>query len=394
MNGPLLLAWRHMAHHPARTTILSACLGLALFLPVAAALVTDDYRQGLSSRAAHTPLIAGAPGNRFDLTLATLYYRGQDLATLPLSARDTLSGAGDSSDALALAIPMHQRFTARGAPLVGVGFEYFAFRDLSPAAGTLPRTLGDVVLGAELASTLAMAPGDTLYSDPREVYDIARPAALALSVCGVLAATGGPDDRVAFVDINTASLLDGLLHGHDDADALDDPALLGRSPSLVVVSPALIEHNEVTSVNAADFHSHGDRGELPVTSFVLVPHSAKASTLLSSRINNGGQWQVVSPRAVIDDLMGFVFRIKTLFDAVAGLLIGTTALLVGLVLALSMRLRADEMTTLQRIGCSKSMVARLHALELGCVVLLGAGFAAGMLALTMTWLPDVMTVLN
>lgn len=394
MNGPLLLAWRHIAHHPARTTILSACLGLALYLPTAAALVTDDYQQGLSSRAVHTPLIAGAPGNRFDLTLSTLYFRGHDLATLPLSAQAALSGAEGGGHALALAIPMHQRFTARGAPLVGVGFEYFALRELLPAAGTLPRTLGDVVLGAELAATLGMAPGQTLYSDPREVYDIARPAALALSVCGVLAATGGPDDRVAFVDMATASLLEGLLHGHDDADALDDPSLLGRSPNLVVVSPALVEHNGVTTLNAADFHNHGERDNLPVTSFVIVPKSAKASTLLSSRINNGGQWQIVSPRTVIDDLMGFVFRIKTLFDTVAGLLIGTTALLVGLVLALSMRLRADEMTTLQRIGCSKAMVARLHALEVGCVVLLGAAWAAGLLALTMTWLPDVMTLLT
>lgn len=394
MNGPLLLAWRHIAHHPARTSILSACLGLALYLPMAAALITDDYQRGLSSRADHTPLIAGAPGNRFDLTLAALYFRGHDLATLPLSAQAALSGTEDGGDALALAIPMHQRFTARGAPLVGVGFEYFAFRELLPAAGTLPRTLGDVALGADLAKAFDMAPGDTLYSDPREVYDIARPAALALSVCGVLAATGGPDDRAAFVDIGTASLLDGLLHGHDDADALDDPALLGRSPNLVMVSPALVEHNEVTTVNAADFHSHGERGELPVTSFLLVPQNAKASTLLSSRINNGGQWQIVSPRAVIDDLMGFVFRIKTLFDSVAWLLIGTTALLVGLVLALSMRLRTDEMTTLRRIGCSKGMVARLHGLEVGSVVLLGAAFATGLLALTMTWLPDVMTVLN
>jgi putative ABC transport system permease protein len=390
MNGSLLLAWRHVTHHRGRTAILSGCLGLALYLPVAAALVTDDYQRELTRRAADTPLVAGAPGNRFDLTLSTLYFQHSDLAGLPLSARDELSGRAGS----VLAIPVHQRFSARGRPLVGVGFEYFDFRRLSAASGELPRTLGDVVLGAAVATELGFGPGDTLYSDPTEVYDIARPSALALSVCGVLAPTGGPDDQVAFVDIATSSLLEGLLHGHADAATeIDESLLLGRSDEVLMVSPALVEHNAVSVENAESFHAHGELDALSVTAFVLVPENDKAATLLTSRINAAGRWQVVAPRAVIDDLLGFVFRIKTLFDALAGLLIGTTSLLVGLVLALSMRMRVDEMTTLQHIGCSRSTVARLHLLELACVVLLGAALAAMLLVTTMSWLPNVMTLL-
>jgi putative ABC transport system permease protein len=395
VNGPLLLAWRHVSYHRGRTAILSGCLGLALYLPIAAAIVTHDYQQQLTHRATETPLIAGAPGNRFDLTLSTLYFQESELAGVPLSAASALSGSDFTDASLALAIPVHQRFTARGAPLVGVGFEYFGFRELRPADGTLPRALGDVLLGSELAMTWGLSPGDTLYSDPREVYDIARPSSLALSVCGVLAATGDPDDRVAFVDISTSSLLEGLLHGHDDASQdVDEALLLARTDSLVMVSPALIEHNGVTAENAASFHGHGDLDNLPLTAFILVPHDHKSATLLTSRINNGGQWQVVAPQSVISDLMGFVFRIKTLFDSVAALLVGTTALLVGLVLALSIRMRADEMTTLMRIGCSAKTVAKLHGFEVGFVVLLGGAMAATLLVLTLTWLPNLMTLLS
>lgn len=160
-----------------------------------------------------------------------------------------------------------------------------------------------------------------------------------------------------------------------------------------MVSPALVEHNAVSVENAESFHAHGDLDALLVTAFVIVPKDEKAATLLTSRINVAGRWQVVAPRQVINDLMGFVFRIKTLFDALAGLLIGTTSLLVGLVLALSMRMRTDEMTTLQHIGCSRSTVARLHLLEVTCVVLLGAVLASVLLAVTLSWLPDLMTVL-
>lgn len=109
--------------------------------------------------------------------------------------------------------------------------------------------------------------------------------------------------------------------------------------------------------------------------------------MLATRVNAAGRWQVVRPAEVIDDLLGFVFRIKTLFDGLAALLLSTTAALVALVFALAMRLRADELATLHRIGCGRRTVAWLQLLEIGGVTVAGALLALAGLAATLAALP-------
>jgi putative ABC transport system permease protein len=376
MRGVWLLSWRHLNHHKGRAAIVSCALALAVWLPAAVGLLIARYEADLSERAASTPLVAGARGNRFDLTLAVLSFRPSAVEPIPLSARATLAG-----DGLAVAIPVSLRHTARGLPVAGVGFEYFGLRGLAAARGTLPTRLGDCVLGAEVAQKLAMGPGDRLSSDPPEVYDISRPASLSLRVSGVLAASGTSDDRAVFVDVATASVIEGLLHGHGDAAAEVDPSLvLARDDDTLVLSQALIEERAVDPESLGSFHAHGDPGALPLTAFVLVPRDDKAATILTTRVNAAGDWQVVRPTAVVDDLMEVVFRIKALFDTFALVLGASTALLVALIVALSLRLRAAEMATLDRIGASRGTVARLLAAEVllmlaGALVLAGGGLA-------------------
>ena len=378
MKGVWLLSLRHAQHHKGRTAIVAGALALALWLPAAVASLIARYEADLAARAAATPLLAGARGNRFDLTLAALSFRPSSVDPIPLSERAALSADGS-----AVAIPVSLRHTTRGLPLAGVGFEYFALRGLTPAAGTLPLRLGDCVLGAEAAHELGMGVGDRLSSDPPEIYDIAKPAALSMRVAGVLAPAGSADDHAVFVDITTVSVLDGLLHGHADAaaGAVDESLVLARDDETVLLSQALIEERTIDAENLASFHGHGDQGSLPLTAFVLLPRDDKAATILASRINAEGRWQVLRPTAVVDDLMAFVFRIKALFDTFAAVLGVSTALLVALILALSMRLRAAEIETLDRIGAGRGTVARLLACEvalvLGLAVLLaGAGLGA------------------
>ena len=74
MRGLWLLSWRHVTHHRARTIVLVLCIALASFLPVTIQILISGYQADLTRRAAATALIAGAKGNRFDLTLGALYF--------------------------------------------------------------------------------------------------------------------------------------------------------------------------------------------------------------------------------------------------------------------------------------------------------------------------------
>ncbi|MEZ6197451.1 MAG: hypothetical protein R3F20_17270 [Planctomycetota bacterium] len=204
MKGLLLLSWRQLTFHRTRSAILVLALAATIFLPVATQLLVSRYDADLRARAATSPLVAGSKGNRFDLTLATLYFRSADLDVVPFSEYEALRDAG-----FGVAIPMHLRFTARGRPVVATSPEYFAHRRLRPERGRLPYRIGEVVLGAGVAADLGLGPGDHLFSDQREIYDITKPPALKMPVVGVLGRADGPDDLAVFVDTKTAWVLEG-----------------------------------------------------------------------------------------------------------------------------------------------------------------------------------------
>ena len=114
---------------------------------------------------------------------------------------------------------------------------------------------------------------------------------------------------------------------------------------------------------------------------------------VKARTNEAGRFQAVAPRAVVDDLLSFVFRIKRFLDRIAVLLALSTAAFTGLVLWLSTRLRAEEFHVLDAIGCARGMVLRLAASEVALLTALGLIVALAAVAATLTWMPDLVRTL-
>lgn len=370
MSGVWWLSWQHLRHRKGASAVLVLCFAVSIFLPVSTAALIDLYEEQLVARAASTPMVAGARGSRVDLTLAALYFRPQQADPVPARLVDELQ----SDDVLA--IPLHVGFTARGQALVGTSPEYFELRGLVPTAGTRPLRLGEVALGARAARRLGLGPGDALASDQRELYDITVPSAVTLSVVGVLASNGTADDDAVFADVRTAWIVAGRLHGHAEAEDAEPDEILGETDAAVFFSGALVDASEVTEENIASFHGHGDPGELPLTAVLVVPADAKAGTMVKSRLNTSAVHQMIVPRAVIDELLAEVFRLRAVLDGYALALGLSTLLLTALILLLSMRLRAGEMATLDHIGASRGTAARLHGAELLMVLAAAALLAA------------------
>ena len=369
MMDSLTIAWKYISYYKARTATLIACVTLIAVLPLALEVLLDESEQQLLSRADSTPLLLGARGSALDLVMSSLYFDDELPELISMSAADEIEASG-----LATPIPLYGRFQARGFPIVGTTLDYFDFRGLRIAQGRQLALLGECVIGAEVAERLGLVPGDNLLSSPETLFDLAGIYPLNMKVAGVLARSYTPDDLAVLVDLKTAWVVQGLVHGHEDVALTKDASvIMKRSDSNVVANAKLVEYTEITPDNINSFHFHGTSADYPLTAVLVLPHDERSGTILRGRyLDAATPYQLTVPGDVIDGLLANIFRIKNVLDAVI-LLVGiATALALMLVFSLSLRLRQREIRTVFRIGGSRLTIARLLAAEIA-IILLASG---------------------
>lgn len=379
MKGALYLAGRYLRFHRIKTTILVVSLTILLFLPLGLEILVARTAERLRARADTTPLLIGAKGSSLDLALRALYFEGE----VPESIRyEQVARVRDTG--LAAPVPLHVHYRVRKQPVVGTTLDYFDFRGLRIAAGRRFSVLGECVLGADAAAALEVGPDDKVITSPDNLFDLAGAYPLRMTVTGVLARTGTPDDAAVFVDVRTSWVIAGLGHGHRDLTKPDAAAqVLERKEDRVVANASVLQFNEITAENSAEFHFHGQQGDLPISAILALPRNAKSQTLLLGRyLGRDEPCQIMEPRAVMDELIATVVQVRGYVVAVTLLLGGATLLTICSVFWLSVRLRRRELNTLEKIGCSKRFVGGLLGAEVAVVFVLAAAFAAGLALLT------------
>jgi len=370
-TGAFQLAWRYVARHRVQSLLLALALGLVLALPLVVRVVVQAAEQQMRARAVATPLVAGPPGSSTDLVLAALHFRRDAKDTLPVSLCDVIRDTG-----LAEAIPLHVRFQAQGAPIVGTELDYFDFRGLKLAEGQMLTRLGDCILGAKVAAARGLRAGGSLFSSPEQVFDLAGVYPLKMRVRGVFAPTGTPDDEAVFVDIKTAWLIQGIAHGHDDLVKL--PAnVLKQEAGNVVGNAAVRMFAEVTDANVSSFHFHGDENSHPVHGIVVLPHDAKSEAILAGRYQGSKEVLIIRPSEVMESLLATLFQVETLVVAALALVAGAAVLVAALVFFLSFRLRQREFATLADLGVGQGTLAIAKGAEVALVGLAAMGIALG-----------------
>lgn len=384
MIGGSRLSLLHARRHPWRTVVLALCIGVSLFVPAAARVLTARYEAGLRARSRATPLIVGVPRMRFELTMAALYFRRSGVSPMTWGAYEEVREAH-----LGVAVPVNASATARGRAVVCTSVEYFEARGLTLEEGRLPARTGECVLGAESARALGLAPGAELYSDQTDSFDISRPAPIAMEVVGVLARAGSADDGVVFADISTAWVLAGLAHAHAPAETIPERLVLDRPQGGVRVSEQLIEEHRLTQSTLASVHLHADQAGLPLTCVLVFPPDARSATILKARVNAKGGTEAIVPEEVVEEFLEVVLRVRGLVEALGVLLVGCTLAVAGLVFGLSAKSRAREYATLGRIGASRATVAVMKAGEVLIVLVLALLTAGAMLAASAALAPPI-----
>jgi len=379
----LYLAFRSLWWFRGRAITVILCLALTIWLPLTVRLLLNQFLEQIVQRADSTPPIVGTLGSQIDLALHTLYFDTVAPQQTSMAEARYIDETG-----FALAIPIHVNYRTQsvnnqdGAPIVGTTLDYFEFRRLQLAAGSGMAILGDCVLGAAVAERLQLGPGDHVLSAPKNAFNLAGDYPLRMNVVGVLKAAHSPDDNAVFVDVKTAWVIDGIGHGHQGLTHEDKQLLLEADDDSVTASAAVLPYTEITEDNLASFHFHGDPDTFPISAVIAVPPARKEQTLLLGRYatDRAETALCVKPTQVVEDLLSIVFRVEQLIW-ISSLLSGlVTALLLGLVIMLSVRLRAKEIQTMNKLGCSRFTVLKLLGTEIGLLAVL-----AVVLATTAAW---------
>jgi putative ABC transport system permease protein len=363
VKDSLYLAWRYLTHQPAKTTLLVLALTTFLGLPMVMRAMSSVIQRSLLARAEATPLLLGKKGSSLDLVIESLYFQPKGVEALTAADVTEVDATG-----LAQAIPLRTGLMSRTFPLVGTTLDYFSFRDLSLSSGRMLATLGECVLGAEAAQELDLGPGDAVTTSPSTMFDLAGVYPLRMRVVGVLAQAHGPDDRAVFVDLKTAWIAEGLGHGHQDLATAAGDVLLKSKNDVTTANAKLVQYNEVSEANLDSFHFHGDAERYPVSAVIAVPANEKSGVLLRGRFLDDSTRQLLRPAQVVEGLNDQIFRFERVLRIIVSTVGAATGLMFLLVMLLSWRLRADELRTMERLGCSRFKAMQIMGAEVFLMV--------------------------
>ena len=371
MRDSLYLAWRYLSHHRAKTLLLVLSLTVFVGLPLVMRAMSDVIQQSLMARAQSTPLVLGKKGSSLDLVVEALYFQPKGIEALSVADANEIDDTN-----LAQAIPIRTGLLAQQFPVVGTSLDYFEMRGLRTSVGRSLATLGECLLGSDVAAALALGPDDSILTSPSALFDLAGVYPLRLRVVGVLEPSYGPDDRAVFVDIKTAWVAEGLGHGHQDLSTAGSDVVLQRKDGTATANAKLVNYNEINEGNADSFHFHGDPSEHPLSAIIAVPNDDKAAVLLRGRFVDDTTRQLLRPSQVVEGLNAQIFRFERVLEIIVWTVGLATALMFMLVMVLSWRLRADELRTMKRLGCSRWKAVQIMGAEVLLMVSTSVALAA------------------
>jgi putative ABC transport system permease protein len=371
------IAWRSIEQRRLASflTGLSMALGVCLVVAVIVAgeTVEKSFRSG--NALGYNVIIGATKGGRIDLLLNTVYYVGRPLENIPWEYYQELLHANQRSDHkegrfaadVALAIPVC---------LGDVLGENGQFR----VVGTTPEMFSELlkskfsegenfkqndykagVIGAEVAKQLNLKVGDSF----EPAHGVGGEKHMAFKIVGVLARTGTPNDRAAFVNMEGFFLIPDHAKGHVEEPKPDEAvSAAGRT-----AAPAKEEHEELLVEPLPE-----DQRE--VTS-VLVLTSGKFPEVsamdLLKKINKETVAQAIQPIREITVLnQTFVGPVQLVLLVLTILIVVVAGIGIMVSIYNSMSERQHEIAVMRALGARRNTVMLVVLLE-SVLLSLGGG---------------------
>ena len=360
------ITFYHLLRNKRITVLMLLALSVTFYFPLLSNALSSILHSHMMSRAEQTPLIIVAKGSRFQSVLNTIYFRTDTLETFPKKVYNNLQTRKEVKP-----IPIYNVFKAKvpiandflSIPIIATNQEYLKFRGLEIGVGKIFLFPGQIVIGHKLAEQSGLQVGDTVLSEISSLINLNAIYPLKLKITGILKESGTEDDGVIFSDLKSGWIMAGHFHGHGKPLELGSNYILSEDGQVTVMKKNVITYTEITDDNISSFHFHGDYGELPLTSLIVIPKDERTKTITAGRINSQGKYSAYRPTAVMDEFFGLIFAINKIFNSYFILVMSAVSFFIAIIVLLSARLRKDEFKTIQTLGGSRFVVFKLYLCE-------------------------------
>jgi len=345
------LAWRYLWARPMGTALNLLLLSLGLAAIGFVVLVSEQLERGLTRDLAGIDLVVGAKGSPMQILLAGVFHLDQSTGNIPLATVAQLR----AQPLVAQAVPISLGDSFRGSRIVGTTPAYLELQALTIAQGQRWTAPMQAVLGAEVARTAGLTPGDRFHG----THGLASGGEAhehAYEVTGVLAPTGGVADRLILTDL--ASVWEAHeAHGHGAHEDHED-------------------HKGQEGQEGQEGHeAHEDRE----VSMVLVRYrSPLAAVMLPRWVNAQAGLQASVPALETARLLSMVGVGVDVLRGFGGVLLLAAALSVLVALLHAVRERQGDLAMLRMLGATPARVAGLIALESLMLAALATVLALGL----------------
>lgn len=375
-----ILAKSRWRERPRTLLLLSLAMALAAAVPLGTNQAVQREVQQLRQQTRGIPMVAGAgDAGQTDLVLAALDFNPRSIPTarwglVEAARQDVPNGV----------LPMHLGHRASGVTLVGTESEVVSTLGLTLASGRWCIRPGEIVAGAN-TSLDRFALGNVVESEAPKKFALQAPPTQRLRVVGRCESTGSPADQVAWTNLTTTWVLDGLYHAHQSDS--EQPNKSTENRQLLAPNTPLVRN--LFEGDGSGLHAHISKSELPIHLLRITPQDQRSLTMVRTNLKLAYGAMTAIPEQIADELAeSFAARAKLIQLAVVVPGLGVS-LLALLVVWLDWQRRRTEHAGLRRLGASQWMLVGSFVVELmGTLIisiLLTTGLTFGLSIFAARW---------
>ncbi len=368
------IAWSYLWNRKLPTCLTILSVALAVGLISAVLTLREETRKRFEEEGQAFDIVVGAKGSPLQLVLSTVYFMDVPTGNILYSVYERLRSHED----VAAAFPICLGDTYHGCRIVGTERGLFDYEYVNPVTGETSKPFRlkegrffeapmEAVIGSTVARQNKLELGDTFVGAhgfmnlPKEVAHVHED--FPYTVVGILEASGSPNDRAIFCDMESVYEIHKGHHKEHEQKQEEYQGPLRRG--------AMHEHVE---------EHDGDEEEQEVTAVLVALDSPALQFQFQEYVNADYNAMAARPINQIAKLYSRVLATaKTVLLSIGYLVVVISALSILIGLYLSILQRKRDLAIMRALGASSTEILGSVLIEAFWVTLLGviAGWLLG-----------------